>query len=192
MKQVICTVWAVGLLAMFAPSTARASCVSIDKKVRSWPGRVLTPQTRAAFTESQNGGSESHGTSIVGLWTVTFLFGDGPDVFDRGFEQWHSDGTEFTMDVAVPPDAGNICVGVWEQVGPRTVKLHHVGWNWDTTQTPTALAGTFVLDMLVTAGSGGHTFTGKYVTDSYDVNGIVIPSLHVEGVVQGTRITVND
>jgi hypothetical protein len=96
------------------------------------------------------------------------------------------------MDVAVPPAAGNICVGVWKATAPRTVKLHHVGFNWDASVTPAALAGTFVLDMVVTVRPDGKAFGGEYVTDSYDTDGVVIPELHVEGNVSGTRITVND
>ena len=174
------------------PSAVRASCVSVDTKAGLARTRLAMPRADASVSVSPAEFTESSGASIVGLWTVTFFFGDGPDVFDRGFEQWHSDGTEFTMDVAVPPAAGNICVGVWKAIGPRTVKLHHVGWNWDASVTPAALAGTFVLDMVVTVRSNGRTFSGKYVTDSFDTNGAVIPGLHVEGVVRGTRITVDD
>ena len=48
------------------------------------------------------------------------------------------------------------------------MKLHHVGWNWDTSVNPAALAGVFVLDMTTTLDRDGNAFTGKYVTDSYD------------------------
>jgi hypothetical protein len=41
--------------------------------------------------------------------------------------QWHSDGTEFE-NAWLPPDTGNICFGVWKEVAPRTVRLHHIGW----------------------------------------------------------------
>lgn len=133
---------------------------------------------------------------IVGLWGVTFYDGNGPAVYDRGFEQFHSDGTELTMDVAVPPAAGNICLGVWESAGPRKVVLHHVGWNWDFSVEPPAgmpagtLAGTFVLDMTVTVSKDGRTFRGRYVTDSLDLDGNTLPQFHGEGVVHGTRIPV--
>jgi hypothetical protein len=191
-KKILCTILAIAFVAMLVPATASASCVSIDKKAGFAPRRGTAPDARVALGNAIHDPDDDQGTSIVGLWDVTFLFGNGPDVFDRGFEQWHSDGTEFTMDVAVPPAAGNICVGVWKQVGPRTVKLHHVGWNWDATQNPAVLAGTFVLDMTVTVNAHGHMFTGTYVTDSYDLNGVVIPALHAEGAVRGTRITVDN
>src|SRR5262249_56710030 len=112
------------------------------------------------------------------------------DVYDYGFEQGHADGTEITRDVAVPPAAGNVCLGVWKSTGPGSVKLHHVGWNWDTSVNPAALAGVFVLDMTATVGADGKTFVGHYVTDSYDNDGHIIPALHGEGAVKGYRIEV--
>ena len=76
-------------------------------------------------------------------------------------------------------------------LGSRSVKLHHVGWNWDIGVTPAALAGVFVLDLTATVGKSGDTFTGRYVTDSYDLDGVVIPAFHAEGVIEGKRIRVN-
>src|SRR5436305_12545112 len=70
--------------------------------------------------------------SLVGLWDVTFFVGGTSAVYDQGFEQWHSDGTELNNDNAVPPLLGNVCVGVWKQTGPQGVKLRHVTWNWDS------------------------------------------------------------
>jgi hypothetical protein len=126
--------------------------------------------------------------SIVGLWRVTFLFGDGPDIYDQGFEQWHSDGTELMVDNGVPPILGNVCIGVWKQVAPRTFKLRHTTWNWDTDGH---LTGTFVLIMTVKLDRHGNTFAGSYVADSYDLAGNIIPAMHVEGVSKAVRITVD-
>jgi hypothetical protein len=36
--------------------------------------------------------------SIVGLWRVAFLVGDGPTVAYEGFQQWHGGGTEVMVD----------------------------------------------------------------------------------------------
>ena len=183
-------------LVLIISTAASAHCI-----VGGGPDRgALKALTRsnAAFAATAPAGAAAFGAldasdnaSVVGLWTVTFLVGDGPDVWDLGFEQFHDDGTELTMDTAVSPAAGNVCVGVWERVGGRRVKLHHVGWNWDTSLTPAALAGVFVLDMTVELGRGGQTFAGRYVTDSYDLDGHVIPELHAEGAVTAKRIRVN-
>jgi hypothetical protein len=63
-----------------------------------------------------------------------------------------------------------------------------VAWNFNPDGT---LAGTFLLTMSVTVGPGGRTFAGSYVTDSFDLAGIVIPALHAEGSVRAQRISVN-
>jgi hypothetical protein len=57
-------------------------------------------------------------------------------------QQWHSDGTELSVDNAVPPSLGNVCIGVYKQTGPRSYTLRHVTWNWTFDGH---LAGTFLL-----------------------------------------------
>jgi len=186
--KTIHTMCTVAALTLVAWSGAEADCVRGGQNAAHAARQWLMPPSHAS---AQNAVAASHSGSIVGLWAVTFLVGNGPDLYDQAFELWHRDGTEFTMDVAVPPAAGNICVGVWVPTGPRSVKLHHVGWNWDLTTPPGTLAGTFVLDMVVTVGKGGRTFSGQYVTDSFDLEGSVIPEFHAEGIVKGKRITVD-
>jgi hypothetical protein len=126
--------------------------------------------------------------SIVGMWSSTFYVGDGPGVYDQGFQQWHSDHTEIMVDNAVSPAFGNVCVGVWTLVAPRTYKLKHMTFNWNADGTP---AGTFVLTMTVVLDRQGRAFNGTYAADSFDLAGTVIPELHAEGAVRGTRITVD-
>jgi hypothetical protein len=180
---------ALALVLLVAPN-AMANCITGGGKEAARPGFKSLIE-HALAKNSNSGATDTDTSSIVGLWDVTFFVGNGPDVYDRGFEQWHSDGTEITMDIAVTPAAGNVCLGVWTQTGPRTVKLHHVGWNWDISVTPAAFAGMFVLDMTVTVGKTGDAYVGSYVTDSYDTNGNLIPAFHGEGVVRGTRISVH-
>ena len=137
------------------------------------------------FYESDHDNSNA---SIVGLWAVTYFVDNTHTVWDQGFEQWHSDGTELNVDNAVPPSLGNVCVGVYKQIGVRTFKLRHTTWNFDASG---ALTGTFLLLQTVTVAPNGKTFTGSYVSDSFDLSGNVIPSLHAEGVLSATRIAVD-
>jgi len=139
------------------------------------------------FVAEQRGNDDDKEASIVGLWSITYFVGRSNDIWDQGFEQWHSDGLELSNDNAVPPSLGNVCVGVYKQIGPRTFKLRHMTWNFDTAGH---LTGTFELLQTVTVAPNGKTFTGTYVSDSYDLNGKVIPSLHAEGVLSAKRITV--
>jgi hypothetical protein len=170
-----------GLAALSLAPSAKAACGSRAART----GLALSSKAKSAAAP----GAESPANpSIVGLWDTTFLLGQGPLIWDEGFEQWHSDGTELNVDNAVPPSLGNVCVGVYKQSGPRTYKLRHVTWNWDEFGNR---AGTFLLLMTVTTDARGNTFAGTYVSDSFDLDGNVIPALHAEGVVNGIRITVD-
>lgn len=172
---------ALGTLILILQPSAQAACASGGRKVGLAPSKMAQPSNG----QGENGGSNN--SSIVGLWHTTFI--SGGLVWDEAFEQWHSDGTELAVDNAVPPLLGNVCVGVYKQTGPRTYKLHHVTWNWDPSGSP--LAGTFLLLLTVTTAPHGNTFSGTFVSDSFDTLGNVIPELHAEGTVSGQRITVD-
>src|SRR5262245_8939626 len=125
----------IAVLMLFSTSAAFADCITGGKKTGRPPLAALTHPgvlSYGAAAGAAEAGSDDSPASIVGMWTVTFLIGDGPQMYDQAFEQFHADGTEFTNDVAVPPAAGNICLGIWEPTGPRSINLHHLGWNWDT------------------------------------------------------------
>jgi hypothetical protein len=164
---------------------ARAACTSGPSNKVSGAAKV---QFLKSATAAASAAPDSNDRSIVGLWHVTFFVGDGPVVWDQGFEQWHSDGTELAVDNAVPPLLGNVCIGIWKAVAPKTIKLRHVTWNWNPDGT---LAGTFLLLATVTVDRDGDAFSGDYVSDSFDTAGVVIPALHAEGKMRGERITVD-
>ena len=172
--------------------SANAACAS--KPVRIAPLNLFeSPKVTAAPDTIQESAfadndSEFSGGSIVGLWHIKYFVGNSKTLWDEGFEQWHSDGTELSNDNAVPPSLGNVCVGVYKQTGPRTFKLRHVTWNFDVSG---ALTGTFELLQTVTVSNNGRTFIGTYTSDSRDLSGNIIPSLHAEGVLSATRITVD-
>ena len=170
-----------GALALLLQPSAQAACATGGKKLGLAPSKIAQPSNG----QGENGNSNN--SSIVGLWHTTFVSGGLP--WDEAFEQWHSDGTELAIDNAVPPLLGNVCVGVYKQTGPRTYSLRHVTWNWDPSGAP--LAGTFLLLMTVSVDPHGNTFSGTFVTDSFDTFGNVIPELHAEGTVSSVRITVD-
>jgi hypothetical protein len=188
MKTLVIAIVMTGLSTSFT-GNASAACFSDTASL----GRATAARPMQVGSGSQGaaGGSEANNrafNSIVGMWTVTFLIGAGPDVFDVGFQQWHSDHTEIMVDNAVPPSLGNVCVGVWKLVGPRTYRLRHMTFNWNADGSP---AGTFVLTMTVRLNRRGSIYEGSYAADSFDLSGVVIPALHVEGLVRATRITVD-
>lgn len=60
--------------------------------------------------------------SVVGMWHAVFRVGADPNgaVYDDTFQQFGSDGMENIVSSGLPPVLGNVCVGVWKQVGPWT------------------------------------------------------------------------
>jgi len=133
-----------------------------------------------------NGFSSAASESIVGLWHV--IYTSGGQLFNDTFDMWHSDGTEFEA-AFLPPEAGNICYGVWKQVG-GTVKLHHVGWLFTPGSTPGTATGTFTIDSIITVSRDGKSYSGSFTFQVYDMNAVAQGG-PVTGTIAATRITVN-
>ena len=79
--------------------------------------------------------------SIVGLWHTNYtaetesgapIFPPVPFPFVETFKTWHADGTEFEQ-AFFAPAGGNICFGVWKDLGEGRVKLHHIGIMYHAT-----------------------------------------------------------
>lgn len=184
MKAIVSAIAAAALMLCLAPSS-EAACTAPSQRSQGLPS-INSLFAPAAFAGASNAADpQGVGGSIVGLWHTTFLLGEGPTLYDEAYEIWHADGTEVAIDNAVPPALGNVCIGVWRRDG-GSIKLRHVTWNWNLDGTK---AGRFLLQATVTVGSNGNAFSGRYVTDSYDNDGNVLPEFHAEGVVQGVRIT---
>jgi hypothetical protein len=123
--------------------------------------------------------------SIVGFWKTTFTSSD--IVVDIGFDQFHPDGTENSVD-SPAPSLGNVCLGVWEKTGRRDYSEIHPDFNWDPINgKPVSI---FVQRVEVTISRDGKSFAGKFTWDSYDFSGKPLVDSHVEGTVTGERITV--
>lgn len=125
--------------------------------------------------------------SIVGLWHVKFL--SGGQLFDEGFDQFHSDGTEILNDTAPPQPAngaGTVCLGVFKKTGPSTYKLQHPFWIFDANGI---LAGTGVFLEEIVVDKEGKTFSGTFSFFTYDLSGAV--TSQATGDLRGERITVD-
>jgi hypothetical protein len=125
--------------------------------------------------------------SIVGFWHFTQT--QGINVFDAGYEQWHSDGTEIYNSGSRAPDTGNFCMGVWEQVGVRHYKLNHRAIGWVPGGSVPAYVAAIEED--VTLSATGNSFSGTYKVAAYDLTGHLLQVIS-SGKVTATRITVTD
>jgi len=141
--------------------------------------------------------------TIVGLWHVNYTatyddnFPPGgpypptPFPFLESFKTWHGDGTEFE-NAFLPPAGGNVCFGVWKELGDHRVKLHHIGLTFNRDGS---LSGIFTVDETDTVSPNGETYTGmfdfKLWPPSYDAVGKGTPIAEVKGTTAATRITVD-
>jgi hypothetical protein len=166
----------VASLALMAVPSASAKCYSDLKTPMIKP--VLSASVNAV--EERNALVPVGSVSIVGLWNTTFS--SGGEVVDMAFDVWHSDGTEILNDYTNPIE-GNVCLGVWEQTGPRTYKLKHPSWSFDQNGN---LQGTVWISESVALSPDGNSYSGFYKYDIYDTSNNFLEEL--TGQIKATRI----
>ena len=212
MRTMNLTVAAAGAFAVvLAASSAGAQCLSAAGwKAIAKPAAWSASQGEARLLRTVNGGGQfGVEPGIVGMWHVKLVAASavnapvppGAEV-DAGYQQWHSDGTEM-LNSGRPAANGSFCMGVWEQVGPRTFKLNHFAISWtqgpapDSSSGPTnSRTGPTTISEEVTVSLDGRSFSGNFtITDYAETDtpgGSSISFLDsITGTVTGTRITVN-
>jgi hypothetical protein len=207
------------LTGAFLTAMAAAQCGTPTAKLHKQAWRVGDPTALLAlsigvpsggppllaipFVSPHADGEWNEHATIVGLWHVLYTatyddnFPPGgpypptPFPFLESFKTWHGDGTEFE-NAFVPPSGGNICFGVWKDMGKGTVKLHHIGLMFNPDGSLSAI---FTDDETNTVVSDGKTYKGmfdfKLWPPSYDAVGVGEPIAEVKGTIVATRITVD-
>ena len=158
------------------PANAGAAAISPASSLL----QRLGPVQQAAASTGASGPA-----SIVGLWHVIFV--SGGQLFDEGFDAWHSDGTEILNDTAPPQPAngaGTVCLGVFKKTGPGTYKLKHPFWSFDANAN---LAGSGFITEIVTLDAGGNSYHGSFTFDLFDLSRNLIAE--VTGDLSAERIT---
>ena len=186
----------VGLGLLFTASGAKAAGCSPYKT-----GAAASIPFVSPHEDDHQDGEDSNGPApIVGLWHLNYtaeaesgapIFPPAPFPFLESFKTWHADGTEFE-NAFLPPTGGNICFGVWKDLGHGSVKLHHIGLMFDSTGH---VSNIFTVDEKDTVASNGKTYSGtfdfKLWPPSFNAVGIGSPIAEVKGTTAGTRITVD-
>jgi hypothetical protein len=146
-------------------------------------------------------------SGIVGMWNVTFVSDGIPPnpvpagvTTDFGTVQWHDDGTEIMISGGRPPSTGDVCMGVWEQIGPFTYNLKHIALAWVSTDTPPSMEGPgpspaqflgpAIIREVVTLDKSRQSYQGSFTVDQYNADETVL-LVHVSGTISGTRVTVD-
>ena len=163
---------------VFAGSNANAVCSAPNRSASGVVAKLPFLPAVALETAPSTGSP-----SIVGLWHVTYTADFG--LFYEAYDQWHSDKTELE-NADVSPIEGNICMGAWKKVGPRTVQLNHVGWGFDGAGNPN---GTFTIHETNTVSSDGMSYQGTFEYKFFLPDGTL--DTDIKGTVAGTRITAD-
>jgi len=137
--------------------------------------------------------ASDRGPSMVGMWHVVFIAeGNGPGLppdgtqVDSTLAQWHRDGTEITL-ASRPPQTGDVCLGVWEEVGPRHFHLNHFGIAFDPSVDPNTPQGFANIHQDIHLHPDGKSFKGAFIIDQYDATGNLL--VEIKGDLIGTRVT---
>lgn len=179
-----------------AAQGAMAQCGMQAKAVKP---AAWHPQFGAHFRLAADDDPFHREGSIVGMWHVIFTAQTAmgapipATVIDNALVVWHADGTEI-MNSVRPPQDGNFCMGVWEDLGRGQYFLNHFAWygnafpnNTDNGIGPAA--GPTRIREWVTLGPDGSKFTGHFQLDAYDLSNKISPSF--TGSLSGTRITTS-
>ncbi len=192
-RRLMALVALAGLGVLLTASAAKAGCAMPNKAAVAPAIPFLNPHPDEEWHER---------ASIVGLWHViyTATFTEHlpsppfppttPFQFLESYKTWHEDGTEFE-NAFLPPSAGNICFGVWKDLGDRRVKLHHIGLMF---AADGSISNVFTVDETNTVAPDGKTYSGNFDFKLFlpaDVYGTGTPLAEAKGTTAGTRITVD-
>jgi hypothetical protein len=164
-------------------TTAPASGCAVSAAAKAKSTMSIAPGAAALSLENapQTSSSKPKAQAFVGLWDVK-LYSQG-QLFDEGFDTFHSDGTEILI-TQDNPITENVCPGVWEQTGPATIKVKHPSWYFDNSGN---LLGTVIIYETLTLDCD-DSFHGTSVEVVYDIHGNKIAT--DEAQLTGKRIKV--
>lgn len=168
---------AVASLLTTVPASACAVHAGAKSAAAIAPGAATALSVQSASATSN---SSPKAQAFVGLWDIK-LYSQG-QLFDEGFDTFHSDGTELLI-TEDNPITENVCPGVWEQTGPATINVTHPSWYFDTNGN---LLGRVIIYETLSLDCD-DTFHGTSSEDVYDLQGNKIA--HYSGVeITGSRI----
>lgn len=171
------------LLVLLISTSAKASCLASAKAAPNSKASVVMLQPGQP-THPANDGDDFGFPTVVGLWHVHYNQADGSP-FNETFKTWHADRTEWEQAIGVP--GGGYCYGVWKEIGPRTVKLHHLGFIFGPDGS---LSANFTIDEADTVDFDNRSYSGHFDFKQYDATTGAL-MVEIKGTVSATRITVD-
>jgi hypothetical protein len=166
-----------GLLALTAAGAANAGCMT-GALHQSSAAKLADPTfVPSVYHPGITAGSllktdflSEYDEGIVGLWQFQLSGYPGPD---WGTQAWHADGTEIMFSGGQDPETGDVCQGVWREIGKDTFTLNHIAMGW---YAPGAAFGLRAhLHFIIKLNPSGTAFTGTYTFTAYCENGAPLP-----------------
>ena len=200
-----------GAIGLSASDIASAGCGGYSPPASapvSWSGALRPSMMPALYTPGSERfiqvGDDQFGNSpgLVGMWRVTFT-SDGTGYpnptppmgaqIDFATIQFHPDGTEIMVSGARAPSTGDVCMGVWRQIGERTYKIKHLALGWVSPDSmPPAPAAAYLGPTLisehVTLNRARNAFEGTFTIDVYAKDESTLLA-HLSGTMSGARFS---
>jgi hypothetical protein len=172
----------VGLSALSFATNASAACGDSQlTHSAAWLDGASAGGLRGLLHEASEDSPGNH--SIVGMWSFKMAAAGG--FSDYGYQQWHSDGTEFMNSGGRAPATQNYCLGVWRQVGPSRYHLNHFALSYDSSGTPNARVN---IKEDVVVNQSGTSYSGTFTIDVYDPSGTTKVAPTTSGQVTAQRV----
>jgi hypothetical protein len=191
---------------LFTAAGAKAAGCAAPYKAGAAPSIPFVSPQPDDSSNPQDAEQNFEPRTIVGLWHLVYTATSAtagplpvpvippgpPDSFQfiQSYKTWHADGTEFE-NAFLPPAGGNVCFGVWKDLGRGSVKLHHIGLMFSPEG---AVSNVFTVDETDTVAANGKTYTGTFdfkIFEPTDVLGTGAVLQEIKGTTAGTRITVD-
>ncbi len=185
----------VGLLALTAAGAANAACMmgtpaASKSAAPAFVPSVYHPDSASGFLLKANY-DHDYDEGIVGLWE--FKWNAPPPIGpDYGTQAWHSDGTEITFSGGQDPQTGDVCQGVWRQVGHNLYTLNHIAMGRPAPGAPFGIR--VHLHFLIKLNGAGTAFSGSFTAKAYAVSAAnpfdesTTPVASGTGTVTATRV----
>jgi hypothetical protein len=197
----------VTFLVFGAIPAVHAGCASTQWQPASSPGAGFRPMVYKPDADSARliqVNEERSEAAIVGLWKFEMIAKSTPQhknpmpdgtLIDFGTAAWHADGTELQSSGIRNPSDGDVCQGVWTQIGPSTFQLNHYALAW----TNGTYTGPVNIRAIVRVDADGDRYYGGFQTDVYLASVTVghefdetTKLVTITGSFTATRVTVNN
>jgi hypothetical protein len=178
-----------GFLALVAAGAANAGCMMGAPHPSGTKLQDSSKFNPAVFHATSAAGSflktgfvsTEYDEGLVGLWQFELNNYPAPD---WGTQAFHSDGTELMFSGGQNPETGDVCQGVWRQIGRNTYTLNHIAMGWSA---PGASFGVRVhIHEVIRLNPSGTEFSGTYSLTGYCENNSIPSSALPPGVTCNT------